>query len=98
QLALFERIKSPPELPLLAIRAADAEPKSPPAWTGALIQSNIDALLDSPARRQMTRHLARGHTGVLVLLESGDRAKDDAIAAMLDTQRPTMEATKLPEP
>jgi hypothetical protein len=96
--ALFERIAGSHELPLLAIRASDAEPKSQPAWTGAITQANIDALLDSPTRRQITRHLAQGHTGVLVLLESGDQAKDNAVAAMLDEQRPKMEATKLPEP
>src|SRR5262245_57660751 len=79
--ALFERIKSPPELPLLAIRASDAEPKSPPAWAGSLTSANIETLLDSPVRRQITRHLAQGRAGVLVLLESGERAKDDAVAA-----------------
>jgi hypothetical protein len=96
--ALFDRIAGPRELPLLAIQAPDAEPKSPPAWTGAITDANVAVLLDSPTRRSITRYLAQGHTGVLVLLESGDRAKDDKIAAMVQEQRTKMEATKLPEP
>ena len=38
--------------PLLALRAPDAESKSPFVWSAPLTSANVDALLESPTRRQ----------------------------------------------
>ena len=43
-------------------------------------------LFDSPVRRQIIQQLAEGQSAVWVLLESGDRAKDDAVAALVETR------------
>ena len=43
-------------------------------------------LFDSPVRRQIIQQLAEGQSAVWVLLESGDRAKDDAAAALVETR------------
>lgn len=47
---------------------------------------HLDALIESPARKEITRRLSEGESAVWVLLESGD-AERDAAAADLVTKR-----------
>ena len=53
------------------------------AFTGAFNASNVENLFDSPARRQIVKRLIAGESAVWILIESGDKAKDDAAEAVL---------------
>ncbi len=69
-----------------------------PAWTGPFEGKALKALVGSPARREIAKRLAAGETSVWLLLESGDKKKDDAAAALLKTELAKMEkALQLPE-
>ncbi len=64
-----------PELVLLY----PAESQSGPlAWRGPLTAEHVEALLDSPARAQMTKWILDGESVVWVLIGGGDPEKDDA--------------------
>jgi len=52
-------------------------------WSGPLSAAAAEALLDSPARREIVRRLLDGHSAVWVLVDSGDAAKDTAAAKLL---------------
>ena len=56
------------------------------AWAGPFSIDSVRALTASPARREIARHLTEGSTGVWVLLESGDPARDDAAARVISGQ------------
>ena len=56
----------------------------PPIWTGALTMENARALVDSPARRKIVTRLLRGESATWVLIESGDRGKDDDAASEIE--------------
>src|SRR5262249_34968989 len=69
-----------------------------PAWSGPLGKENGAALVDSPARRELVRRLARGESAVWLLLESGDERADAAAEALLARELPRLEkAIALPE-
>jgi hypothetical protein len=85
-----------PALPLLVLH--DIHTRRP-IWSGPLTASNAAKLVDSPARREVARRILEGHSAVWVLLESGDRAKDSAAKARLETTLRELEQTlKLPDP
>ena len=66
----------------------------PAAWDAA----ELARLVDSPARAELARRLAGGEV-VWVLLESGDRDRDEAARAVLDRELAVLEATlELPQP
>ncbi|MHC4876084.1 MAG: hypothetical protein ACYTGL_06265 [Planctomycetota bacterium] len=59
---------------------------------------NVELLLSSPQRKVVTDRLLRGESAVWVLLECGDREKDDAAAKVLTAELGRLEETlKLPE-
>lgn len=67
------------------------------AWKGPLTAEAAAALVESPVRREVARQLLEGCSGVWLLLESGDRARDDAAAALLARELRRMEESlKLP--
>ena len=62
------RLFYPPKL-----AGADA----PPIWTGALTKENAQVLVDSPARSKMVTRLLKGESATWLMIESGDKGKDD---------------------
>lgn len=67
------------------------------AWAGALSVDAARKLADSPARREIARRLLTGESAVWVLIDSGDKAKDDAAAKLLERELRKMERElKLP--
>lgn len=52
-------------------------------WSGNPGAADVAAVLDSPARREMTDRILAGDSAVWVLVESGDAAKDEAFAKRL---------------
>jgi len=52
-------------------------------WAGPLTEETVEQILNSPIRAEMARRLLSGDSAVFLLVESGDKAKDDEVAAML---------------
>lgn len=87
-----------PTLPHMVVRYPRSLPTWPDLWSGPLSEFNSELLLDSPKRQEIAQRIVDGDTAVWVLLESGDQAKDDAAAALLETQLDVLNKTlKLPE-
>ncbi|MCX5771950.1 MAG: hypothetical protein NTZ09_16995 [Candidatus Hydrogenedentes bacterium] len=57
-----------------------------PAMEGGVEALDAAALLDSPVRRELVRRLLDGQSAVWLLVKCGDRAKDQAVAAVLGEQ------------
>jgi hypothetical protein len=90
--ALLERLKLEP--PCLVALFPGSELV---AWSGPLTAASAKGLSDSPARREITKRLLEGESAVWLLLESGDRAQDDAAAKTLETELKKLERSlKLP--
>jgi len=86
-------------LPWMIVRYPESESDAPPFWSGPLGAESIDSLVDSPARREISRRLLKGESAVWVLLESGRKPDDDAVAVLLAAELKKMEATlELPPP
>ncbi|HVR73776.1 MAG TPA: hypothetical protein VMT52_05565 [Planctomycetota bacterium] len=87
--------------PLLALRApprAEDGPAGAVLWTGPLSARVVEAIADSPARREVARRILGGESAVWVLIESGDAAKDDEAWRTLERESEALEKTlKLPD-
>ena len=59
-------------------------PKTLSIWSGALTMTNAKTLVDSSARREIVNRLLSGKSAVWVLIESGDKEKDDRAAAEIE--------------
>ena len=57
-----------------------------PAWSGPLTNANILALMDSPIRKDIAQRIVSGETAVWLLLESGNKEKDDAAFKLVKEQ------------
>ncbi|MDB5322778.1 MAG: hypothetical protein JWN40_4409 [Phycisphaerales bacterium] len=86
------------QLPWVVVRFPESGEQAPLVWTGKLDKTALAEQLDSPARRELARRLLAGQSCVWVLLESGDKAKDDHLAAKLDeTLKRVANTIELPE-
>ena len=56
----------------------------PPIWSGALTMAAAKSLMDTPFRKSLAKKIVEGNSGVCILLESGDKARDDAAAKALE--------------
>jgi len=87
------------ELPWMVVRYPAQTGVERPVWTGPLSMESGRALADSPARRELCRRLLKGDTAVWLLLESGDKTQNDALARTLETESRKLEQTlELPKP
>lgn len=73
-----------PGSPLLVISPPRSQPPAAPLFSAPLSAETVDAVLDSPARREIARRLGEGESAVWVLLESGDKLQDDAAMRLLE--------------
>lgn len=70
-----------------------------PVWSGPLTAASVDALLDSPKRREIARQILDGTCAVWVLLASGNAKQDAAADTMLQTQLKRLQTElRLPDP
>ncbi|MCB1278948.1 hypothetical protein [Prosthecobacter sp.] len=53
-------------------------------WSADYSEANAKLLVDSPARRDIAERLANGESAVWVMLECGDKGKDDVAAKFID--------------
>lgn len=94
---IYEAQKTP-ELPWMVVRYPLQAKNDATIWAGRLSEPIVKSLLDSPVRRDLVKRIAGGETAVWVLLESGDKQKDDAAAAVLEKRLPKLKTIlKLPE-
>lgn len=83
-------------LPPAATRSDEVAPRV--IWSGPLDASAAAVLHDSPLRHELAEQLLGGETAVWVLLESGDKERDDAAFTLLEAQLAKATAElKLPE-
>lgn len=80
---LVERFGDP-GLPALALEPPDLHRWRDPVWFGSLNESNVETLVDSPARREIVERLLAGDSVVWLLLESGNPSADDKAFAVLE--------------
>ncbi len=85
-------------LPLLVVRYPGITGIKENAWAGRLSLEAVKSLLDSPARRAVVRRIVSGDSAVWLLLESGNRDRDEAAAKLLQGELAKLQKTlKLPE-
>ncbi len=65
---------------------------SPAVWTGSLDAASLAKLTNSPSRREIVRRILAGESVVWVLVESGNRAVDDAIAQRVEKRLTFLES------
>jgi hypothetical protein len=74
------------DLPWMVVRGRDIDDKKVVTWAGKLSPESVAQLLDSGLRRELVKRILSGETAVWVLLESGEKAKDDAAAVLLESE------------
>ncbi|MEI7732527.1 MAG: hypothetical protein WCO56_23350 [Verrucomicrobiota bacterium] len=79
---LWEKQTNAP-LPWVVVRYPINSLEIPSAWVGPLTAQNILLLAESPVRRELATRLGKGDALVWLLLESGNRANDDALGKKL---------------
>lgn len=85
-------------LPLLVVQYPAHLRIVEPAWSAPLGDESVARLTDSPIRQELVRRLADGQTAVWLLLECGEREKDDAAARLIEDQlKQLTQELKLPE-
>jgi len=88
-----------PSLPWLVARYPRQSRGETAAWAGPLNAEAVGALLDSPARRNLTQQLSNGDAVVWLLLESGDAKADAEAGELIEAETQKLQRTlKLPEP
>ncbi len=75
-----------PELPCMVVRYPGMMRMAPPVWTGPLSENAAHTLVDSPLRQEIAEKILDGDSVVWILLESGNKARDDAAAAFIGKQ------------
>jgi hypothetical protein len=85
-------------LPWVFVRYPDSDASRPPLWAGPLDSPMLDQLATSPVRREIARRLMTGDSIVWLLLEGGDKARDQAAADTLARELARLEKEiKLPD-
>jgi hypothetical protein len=81
------------ELPWAVVRYPLTAASQEVVWRGRLTQAAADSLMDSPKRQEIARRILEGDSVVWVLLESGDKAKDEAAFGSLTAQLERLQKT-----
>ena len=85
-------------LPWMVVRYPSAKEFEQPVWAGPLEAEVLKTLVDSPARREIVRRLSKSDSAIWLLLESGDKARDEAAARLLAAESRNLEnSMQLPE-
>ncbi len=83
---LWQRQPRDAALPRVVLCYPDAAGEDEPVCTRALEKKALAGLFDSPVRRQIVEHLARGTSAVWLVLRSGDRQADAAAQRLLEVE------------
>lgn len=79
--------------PRLVVKHPASLPQPREVWSTTLTADSVQSLLDSPLRQEIATKLAEGDSAVWVLLESGDKSKDDAAAQLLERELQRLAST-----
>ncbi|MFH1744460.1 MAG: hypothetical protein ABIH23_36110 [bacterium] len=82
----FSIPESSTDFPWMVVLYPRSIPSNTAVWSGHLTSSVVEALMDSPIRRELAKRILGGESAVWVLLESGDPDKDNQAATLLETQ------------
>ena len=63
------------------------------AYDGPFNEETVQALIDSPARRELVKRILGGDSAVWIFIESGDKVKDDAAEKILVQRLAHLETT-----
>jgi len=81
-----------PELPWMIVRIPYYfSGSSELIWSGRLTTTNVQALVNSPIRKEIARRILNGEAAVWILLESGNASEDESAARLLETQLDRLE-------
>lgn len=83
--ALHAAVK-PAKFPHLVVQFPHSRPTEPPAYSGPLTAEIAATIADSPMRRAVAKKILEGESVVWLLVESSDKVKDDAAAALLTAE------------
>ena len=90
QQSLWESVQTEqqghPSLPFLNVRMQLGPGRLVNAWRGPLVDSAIDGVFDSPARRELSRRLLNGHSVVWVVIGSNTPDPSDRIQRNQDVR------------
>ena len=84
------RRRGRPALPYLILRYPDSTDQIPPVWTGQFEMDDVRRVFESPARTQLAARLKQGHASAVILLLSGDEARDASARAFLAEHLPRL--------
>ena len=87
------RDMSPPDLPWMVVRFPASSWIQQAVWSGRLTRAAARTFVDSPIRQEIARRILSGESAVWLLLESGDRVKDERAANILLAQLSDLEKT-----
>jgi len=79
--------QSAPELPWVVVRHPVEVPPNVQIWAGPLTGETVEAVVNSPKRREAAQHLLKGDTIVWVLLDGDDAAAEALDAALEDVRK-----------
>lgn len=71
------------EAPRMVLMYPTQSGRRSPAWSAPLDEASIAALMDSPARREIAKRLLTGDSAVWILIDSGDKAEDEAKESLM---------------
>ncbi|MCX6929282.1 MAG: hypothetical protein NT154_39590 [Verrucomicrobia bacterium] len=87
-----------PALPWMVLRYPRPTGIQPSAWAGPLSAEAVGSLVESSARRDIAQKLLSGDAVVWLLLEGGDKKRDDQAAQLVETELRNLETSLvLPE-
>lgn len=86
------------QLPKLVVNYPFYYPVKRSAWEGKLSAENVKAVIDSPVRKQIVKRLLDGESAIWILIECGNKEKDEAAAKLIAEQlKINQKELKLPE-
>ncbi len=88
QVELWETIRKLPglELPYVVVRTSVNDKQAVNSWYGPLAKFKPEQLLDSPARRELTKRLLKGDSVVWVVVKSSQADRNTQITKLLNDE------------
>lgn len=81
--AKTDHISAELSYPLLVVYFPESVPARRPVWVVPFTPDAVKRLVDSPVRSRIVKQIVDGDAAVWILLESGNRQKDDTVASTL---------------
>jgi hypothetical protein len=76
----------PETLPALVLWYPNSKGRAIPFWTGQFTPAKVEAMIDSPKRRQLAQRLIEGQTAVWIFVESGNGDKDKSAMELISRE------------